>query len=147
MQLTRAADYGVRAMIHLANSSPGMRSSLTELADAAEVSPAFLSKVLQRLVKSGLVASRRGKHGGFELREHARAVSLMEILAALDGVPALNQCLAEDGCQRSSWCAAHTVWLEAQERMRDVLIHATLDRLARDSHDRRAALSPRIGQA
>jgi len=147
MQLTRAADYGVRAMIQLANTSPGVRSSLTDLADAAEVSPAFLSKVLQRLVKAGLVASRRGKRGGFELRDRARAASLMEILAALDGVPALNQCLAEEGCQRSSWCAAHPVWLEAQERMRDVLIRATLDHLARESRDRQGVPSIRVGQA
>ena len=147
MQLTRAADYGVRAMIHLANTSPGVRASLTDLADAAEVSPAFLSKVLQRLVKAGLVASRRGKRGGFELRDRARAASLMEILSALDGVPALNQCLNGHGCSRSSWCAAHTVWLEAQERMRDVLLGSTLDGLARESQERRTALPMRIGQA
>lgn len=58
MQLTRAADYGVRVMMDLANAVPGSRSSLTDLADAVEVSPAFLSKVLQRLVRAGLVASR-----------------------------------------------------------------------------------------
>jgi Rrf2 family protein len=140
MQLTRAADYGVRAMIQLANGAPGTRSSLMELAEAAEVSPAFLSKVLQRLVKAGLVESRRGKRGGFELLDRGRAASLMEILAALDGVPELNACLLDGGCHRSDWCAAHNVWVEAQDKMRDVLTSATLQRLARDSRDRRLAL-------
>ena len=140
MQLTRAADYGVRVMIQLANGMPGTRSSLTSLAGAAEVSPAFLSKVLQRLVRAGLVASRRGKRGGFELLDRGRQASLMDILAALDGVPALNACLLEGGCHRSNWCAAHGVWVEAQDKMREVLVAATLQRLARDSRDQQLLL-------
>lgn len=140
MQLTRAADYGVRVMIHLANGIPGTRSSLTDLAGAAEVSPAFLSKVLQRLVRAGLVASRRGKRGGFELLERGRQASLMDILGALDGVPELNTCLIDGGCHRSTWCAAHCVWVEAQEKMREVLAAATLQGLARDSRERQRAL-------
>jgi Rrf2 family protein len=139
MQLTRAADYGVRVMIQLANETPGTRVSLTELADAAEVSAAFLSKVLQRLVKAGLVASRRGKRGGFELVDRGRASSLFEILDALDGVPALNVCLLDGGCHRSATCAAHSVWLEAQQRMRAVLIDATLQDLAQETLQRQRA--------
>jgi Rrf2 family protein len=140
MQLTRAADYGVRVMIHLASADPVSRSSLTELADAAEVSPAFLSKVLQRLVRSGLVASRRGKKGGFELLDRGRGASLLEILQALDGVPELNLCLLSGGCHRSPWCAAHTVWQEAQDRMREVLSSATLEQLVAETRARQAAL-------
>jgi Rrf2 family protein len=140
MQLTRAADYGVRVMIQLANGIPGVRSSLTDLAGAAEVSPAFLSKVLQRLVRAGLVASRRGKRGGFELLERGRQASLMEILGALDGVPELNVCLLDGGCHRKTWCAAHVVWVEAQEKMREVLTGATLERLARESRERQLSL-------
>jgi Rrf2 family protein len=97
MQLTRAADYGVRVMVHLASTDPHVRESLTELADAADVSPAFLSKVLQRLVRSKLITSRRGKKGGFELLPAGRAASLFEILQALDGVPDLNVCLLSGG--------------------------------------------------
>jgi Rrf2 family protein len=129
MQLTRAADYAVRVMIHLADADSRARSSLTELADAADVSPAFLSKVLQRLVRSGLIASRRGKKGGFEILERGRAASLLEILQALDGVPELNLCLVEGGCTRSPRCAAHPIWEEAQSRMREVLSRATLEQL------------------
>jgi Rrf2 family protein len=142
MQLTRAADYAVRVMIHLASDGHDGRSSLTDLADAAEVSPAFLSKVLQRLVRSGLVASRRGKKGGFELLERGRSASLLEILQALDGVPELNVCLLSGGCHRSSWCAAHCVWETAQVKMREILAAATLEQLVRETRARQAALSP-----
>lgn len=140
MQLTRAADYGVRALIHLADVESHTRASLTELAEAADVTPAFLSKVLQRLVQAGLVASKRGKRGGFELVPRARTATLLEILLALDGVPELNICLGPSGCRRKSWCGAHPVWHEAQDRMREVLSSITLDQLAERSQARRAAL-------
>jgi Rrf2 family protein len=143
MQLTRAADYAVRVMIHMANTEAG-RSSLGALADAADVSPAFLSKVLQRLVRSGLVASYRGKKGGFELLDRGRTASLFEILQALDGVPELNICLLDGGCNRTATCAAHGVWEEAQSRLREVLSAATLEKLVCETRARQAAL--RAGQ-
>jgi Rrf2 family protein len=136
MQLTRAADYGVRVMIQLASAGVDARVSLPELADAADVSPAFLSKVLQRLVRSGLVVSRRGKKGGFELLDRGRSASLLEILQALDGVPELNVCLLSGGCHRSPRCAAHPVWQQAQTRMREVLSSATLAQLVVETRAR-----------
>ena len=135
MQLTRAADYGVRAMIQLGSEDPGTRSSLSELARAAEVSPAFLSKVLQRLVKAGFIASRRGKRGGFEMLDRGRDASLLEILDALDGIPALNLCLLDGSCHRSPWCPTHPVWKEAQERMREVLSAASLAQLVAENRN------------
>ena len=64
----------------------------------------------------------------------------LEILLALDGVPELNICLGPDGCPRSVWCAAHPVWQEAQDRMRQVLSSMTLDQLAAQSRERRAGV-------
>jgi Rrf2 family protein len=140
MQLTRAADYGVRVLIHLADVDSDARSSLTGLAEVAEVRPAFLSKVLQKLVQGGMVASKRGKRGGFTLLPRGRSATLFEILLALDGVPELNLCLMAGGCQRSAWCAAHPVWREAQDRMREVLSSVTLEQLAARSRDGRARM-------
>jgi Rrf2 family protein len=139
MQLTRAADYAVRAMIHLANSDAG-RSSLSELADAAGVSPAFLSKVLQRLVHAELIASYRGKKGGFELLERGRAASLYDILQAADGLPELNVCLLPDGCSRTRTCAAHVIWQECQSKIREILSAATLQNLVCETRALQAAL-------
>ncbi len=130
MTLTRGADYAVRALVHLAGLPSGTRTSLAELARATEVPPVFLSKVLQRLVKTGLLTSRRGKHGGFELTRRPAAVSLLDVVAAMDGLPPLNVCLGGDSCGRAMWCGVHIIWADAQARMRDVLASATLDRLA-----------------
>jgi len=70
-----------------------------------------------------------------------RAVSLLEILQALDGVPELNVCLQASGCHRSPWCGAHEVWGLAQARMRETLAAATLDQLVAETRARQAAQS------
>ena len=146
MQLTRAADYGVRVMMHLVCQASGTRASLTDLAEAADVSPAFLSKVLQRLVRAGLLASRRGKRGGFEMLEKGRQASLYDILEALDGLPALNVCLLDSGsCHRSPWCAAHPVWMAAQQRLLETLRETPIEGLAWDSHTKRLSMMPPAG--
>ena len=132
MQLTRAADYGVRVMIHLASLGPGRRTSLPEMVEAVEVPEHFLSKVLQMLCRSGLIQSHRGANGGFELAADAKTVSLLDVVEALEGPIQLNVCLGEYGtCGRKSWCPAHQVWVEAQEALVGVLRRASIADLAR----------------
>ena len=132
MQLTRAADYAVRVMIHLAGLPAGTRTSRTELAGAAGCPEQFLSKVLQNLTRSGLVISHRGNTGGFELPELHRHASVLEIVEAVEGPIHLNVCLANDhACERQTWCPAHLVWSRAQQAMTDVLRNTSLSELAR----------------
>jgi len=141
--MTRAADYAVRAIVHLASLRGGSRISLGELATGVDVSPAFLSKVLQRLVKAGLIRSWRGRLGGFELSRDLASVSLLDVLHAFDSVPTLNACLAPGGCARSASCGAHVVWLEAQQRLREVLAGASMDRIGRLTRSRRRPTATR----
>lgn len=131
MQLTRAADYAVRVMIHLAGLPPETRSSRAELAEAAECPEQFLSKVLQNLTRAGLVVSHRGNTGGFELSPRHRNASVLEIIEAIEGPVHLNVCLtSEQSCARQGWCPAHSVWAEAQIAMVAVLQRASIAELA-----------------
>ena len=131
MQLTRAADYAVRVMIHLAGMPPGSRASRTELAEAAECPEQFLSKVLQSLTRAGLVTSHRGNTGGFELPRLHRNASILEVVEAIEGPLRLNLCLDSDhACGRQEWCPAHAVWAEAQKAMALVLKNATISGLS-----------------
>jgi Rrf2 family protein len=131
MQLTRAADYAVRVMIHLAGLPPGTRASRGELAREAECPEQFLSKVLQSLTRAGLVISHRGNTGGFELREAHRDTSLLTVVQAIEGPVRLNLCLTSDhACERQERCPSHVVWAQAQEAMLDVLESASIDSLA-----------------
>lgn len=133
MQLTRAADYAVRVMIHLAGLPLGARSSRAELAVAAECPEQFLSKVLQSLTHAGLVVSHRGNTGGFELTQAHRNATILEIVEALEGPVRLNVCLGAEDCSRMCWCPARDVWAEAQQAMTEILRRASIAELAQKS--------------
>jgi Rrf2 family protein len=131
MQLTRAADYGVRVMIHLASSETNGRHSLSQLAKAADAPESFLSKVLQALVRANLVESRRGQAGGFEISELGIKATIRSVIEAVDGPVRLNLCLVEGRpCHRQWSCPAHPVWARAQQAMFAVLEEATVAELA-----------------
>ena len=131
MQLTRAADYAVRVMIHLAGKPAGTRTSRVELATAAECPAQFLAKVLQNLTRAGLVVSHRGNTGGFELPETHRSASLLQVVEAIEGPIRLNVCLdADRTCNRQACCPAHPVWAEAQKGLIEVLQRSTICQLA-----------------
>jgi len=131
MQLTRAADYGVRVMVHLATIAHNERTLLPALALATDAPESFLSKVLQALTRAGLISSRRGKFGGFAILPQGRTASMYSVIEAIDGPVSLNVCLSlERGCDRSSWCPAHPVWARAQQAMVSVLKQVSVAELA-----------------
>jgi Rrf2 family protein len=131
MQLTRAADYAVRLMIHLAGLPLGARASRVALAEAGEIPEHFVGKILQTLTRAGLIASHRGVHGGYTLAQAPESMTLLEVVEAVEGPTQLNICVQPGlTCSRKPWCPAHFVWLEAQEAMTAVLRKATVAKLA-----------------
>jgi Rrf2 family protein len=146
MQLTRAADYAVRVMIRLATPQADERVSLPELARTTGAPESFLSKVMQALSGAGLVSSRRGMRGGFQISPSGRAASMREVVEAIDGSIHLNACLISgESCARKATCPAHPVWAQAQRAMLDVLSNASIASMAataskaRPSHSSRGA--------
>jgi Rrf2 family protein len=134
MQLTRAADYGVRVMIYLAAADAEARISLIELATATNAPESFLSKVLQALSRAGLISSRRGQSGGFRMSKQGRQASMLRVIEAIDGKICLNTCLiAGKSCSRKHSCPAHPVWQDAQRAMLQVLDTAMIANLAAES--------------
>ena len=131
MQLTRAADYAVRVMVHLATLPPRERALLPDLARATGAPESFLSKVLQSLARARLIASRRGQAGGFQILPRGRQASMREVIEAIDGPIHLNLCVVSPrSCPRSTFCPAHPVWERAQQAMLAVLSEAIVADLA-----------------
>ena len=131
MQITRASDYAVRVMIHLASLPPGSTVRQSELTKVTDVSGHFLSKVLQQLVRSRLIRSQRGAGGGYVLATPADRVSLLDVVEAVEGPVRLNQCIEEEPpCERKAWCPAHEIWAEAQAAVTNVLGAASMATLA-----------------
>jgi Rrf2 family protein len=130
LQLTRGGEYAIRAMTYLTKRPVGEISSLHEVGVEQDIPESFLAKIFQNLVHADLVVSQRGAHGGFSLARPAAAITVREVVEAIDGPIALNGCVLRPGdCRRSGDCRMHEVWVLAQERMMDVLGMVTLDDL------------------
>jgi Rrf2 family protein len=93
LRISDAANLAIHAMAHIARSRGDVNHSVAEIASDQGVSEAHLSKVMQRLVKVGLLRSRRGPGGGFVLGREADKISLLEILEAMDGPMSDCKCL------------------------------------------------------
>ena len=95
----------------------------------------FLAKILQKLVKAKIVRSYRGVKGGFSLSKHAREISILDVLEAIEGKLALNICVTDKKkCVSSRHCPVQSVWVTAQSRVADVLRKANFDDLAKQKY-------------
>jgi Rrf2 family protein len=131
MLVTRAADYAVRVMIHLATTPPGERISLPNLAESTNTPNSFLSKILQTLARAGLIVSWRGNEGGFEILPSGREATVRAVIEAIDGPMFLNVCVTTGkGCDRRKRCPAHSLWREAQDQVVTLLDSASIADLA-----------------
>ena len=144
MQLTRAADYAIRVMVHMAALPPGTRANRTGLAASVDCPEQFLSKVLQSLAKASLITSHRGNTGGFELPPSRLGTTVLEVVEAVEGPIHLNACLKSlDECARVTVCPAYPVWIKAQQSLVETLRSFTIDELARQA---RFGAAPEAGK-
>lgn len=130
MELTRKGEYAIRGIIYLAQQPPGRVSLISEIAAAADVPQSFLAKIFQNFAKLGLVASSRGTGGGFVLARPASAITLREVVEAVEGPIVPNRCLSGGACDRGGPCRVHAVWRQVQTEVIQVLEGVTIDTLA-----------------
>ncbi len=134
LQLTRDAEYAVRAVVFLAAQPEGKVSLISEISQVQEVPKSYLSKIMQVLARAGIVRSKRGSKGGFVLGRPAESITLRQAIEAVEGPIFLNVCLVKKGeCHRDSLCPVHPVWKEAQKKLMEVLDGKTLADLVRDA--------------
>lgn len=127
MELTRKADYAIRSMIYLAGLPEGRIALIGEIAEASQVPPAFLAKILQPFTKSGLVSSTRGVTGGFSLVKNPEEITLREIIETIEGPITPNRCvMGADACSLSQTCPVHPVWHRIQSTVQGILDEVTL---------------------
>jgi Rrf2 family protein len=102
-----------------------------DIAERTGISRTYLSKILNRLTRSGLIAAKRGYRGGFKLLRPASKISLLEVIEVAEGCPWTPRCLlgpAECSDERS--CPAHCVWSTAQTGIKSKLRRLTLADIA-----------------
>jgi Rrf2 family protein len=130
LRITKADDYAIRAMIHLACLPEGRVALRQEIAEAQRIPASFMAKILRRLVRASLLTSARGVNGGFALARPAVEVSLLDIVEAIDGPLGLAECVNNaEACTFACSCPARPVWVKVQAGVRDVLGAASLEDL------------------
>ena len=131
MRIPMRVDYGVRALVELAQGEVGVPKQTAHIARRQGIPEAYLEHVLTSLNKAGLIKSRRGPRGGHTLAGHPEDVNLVQVMAVLEGSGPLLDCLVEpDGCQLSETCAQREVWSFFEEAVRDLLSSTTIASMA-----------------
>ncbi len=132
LQLTRRGDYAVRAMFALSALAPGEVLSARTLAEAVTIPTRFVTAVLGDLRRAGLVQARPGRTGGYRLARPADAITLLEIIEAVEGDSRRTTCVLLDGACRTAsdgQCAVHRFFFAAQEALLSELREAKLSEL------------------
>ena len=116
MIITRATEYAIRAILFMSRQPAGEIVYKKDICKAQEITPAFLTKILQPLIKDGIVGSQRGVGGGFYLAKEPSEITLLDIIKSQEGPVYLNQCMIEEGtCEREFFCPIHGAWAEIRE--------------------------------
>ena len=119
MRLTRQSDYAMRAVLYL---SVKPHASIQQIAEAQGTPREYLGKILQKLARDGIVRTHRGSGGGISLARAPAAISLRDVIEAVDGPVLINSCFVTPGeCRREGICAAHEELYEVQRELRRLL--------------------------
>jgi Rrf2 family protein len=134
MRLTAKSEYGLLAMIDIAGLCQDGPVSARGISERQVIPAKFLEQLLVSLRRAGLVSAVRGAHGGFTLTREPDAISVLDVVEALEGPLVSTVCESERGatCGRSGACAAARVWNRATGALRAVFAEATLAELLAD---------------
>ena len=106
-----ATKYAIRAVCHLAGRGDGAQIQAREIADALDIPYHFLSKILQRLAREGILTSNKGPGGGFRLVRTPEETSLYDLIRVVEGPLSETECmLGLDVCSDEARCPMHDFW-------------------------------------
>src|SRR5712671_4565365 len=132
LRLSKKADYGLIAMKHLALRGDQGSSSAREIAALYDIPIELMAKVLQRLVRRGLLASQQGTRGGYQLARAPLLISVVDVIQAIDGPVTVTACSStEDGnCEQFAKCNVRDPLWRVRERILSALGECTIAELA-----------------
>ena len=126
MQITRQADYALRAIIYLARLDEISRAPTNQIAKEQKIPPSFLAKIISQLAIAGLIHTTRGAKGGVSLAKPAGEISVLDVVQAIDGPVFLNECTENaKTCPFQDSCPLRDLWCEARATLIEKLSGAT----------------------
>ena len=128
MKFSKATDYALHTMLFLTAATPEKPVGVQLLAEKQKVSPTYLSKILTKLVKAGMIESITGVNGGYRLKRNWEDISFLDIIHAIEGSASLFDCSFDHGPD----CPIQRVVLEAEEKMEEHLRNKKMSDLVRE---------------
>jgi Rrf2 family protein len=133
LRLSKKADYALMAMKHLATRTDAASASAREIAEAYDIPIELMAKVLQRLVRRGLLASHQGTRGGYRLARGATQISVADIIQAIDGPLSVTACTTEaENCGQYSKCSIRDPLWRIKDRIVSALATCSLAEMSAD---------------
>lgn len=123
--------YGVAVMVALACHEPERPAGIEEIASVRDLPRSFVAKILQKLVRGGLVLSSRGRQRGYTLAAPPERITARDILEVTEGAEFFHHCLFRRRCGNEPTCFLHGVGLAIRADLQSRLESLTLADLAR----------------
>jgi Rrf2 family protein len=131
LRFSKKADYALMAMKHLALRGDQGASSAREIAALYDIPIELMAKVLQRLVRGGLLASHQGTRGGYELARRPTQISVADVIQAIDGPVTVTACSTDENqCEQFAKCNVRDPLWKVRERILNALGECTVAELA-----------------
>ncbi|CAH1203756.1 Putative HTH-type transcriptional regulator [Paenibacillus plantiphilus] len=127
MKFSKATNYALHTMLFLVAAAPDKHIGVQQLAERQSVSPTYLSKILTKLVKAGMIESASGANGGYRLKRSWEDISFLDIIHAIEGTASLFDCDFNHGPD----CLIQLVMVEAEDEMETYLKNKKMSDLAR----------------
>ncbi|KEO85780.1 AsnC family transcriptional regulator [Erythrobacter sp. JL475] len=129
MRLSNLADYAVITMCQAASHCGNGRVSAAELAGESGLPVPTVQRLVSKLTAAGLLRSVRGVGGGLQLGRPAAAITVADIVEAVEGPIALTACIDHGDCDFESGCSMKPHWPVINSKLRSALAEITLDQL------------------
>ena len=136
LRLSKKADYALIAMKHLALRPDRAAASAREIAEQYDIPTELMAKVLQRLARRGLLESHQGTRGGYHLSRSPSAISVADVIQAVDGPLTVTACSTEEeNCDQYSKCSVRDPLWRIKERILVSLQMCSISELASDVNE------------
>src|SRR5215510_7286437 len=135
LRLSKKADYALIAMKHLAHKDTGATSTCArEIAEQYGIPLELMAKVLQRLVRTGLLVSTQGTRGGYTLSRPSTTISVADVIQAIDGPVTVTACSTQkNDCEQYSKCSIRDPLWQIRERIVAALDTVTLAEMVNEN--------------
>jgi Rrf2 family protein len=132
VQITRQADYAIRAILYLSEMGQDHPVATRQIAREKQIPPSFLAKIVSQLSLVGLLQTSRGATGGVLLSRPPSLITLLDVIEAIDGPILLNDCVgSRSSCSQQNGCPAHPIFCQIRAELVQRLKNVTFEEMVR----------------